>query len=293
MKRSLMVLLLVAVSCASDSSGPRTNEPVGENVLTPAGGTIVLADGAVTVHAPAGAVTRNVELSAMPAGNAYPNDAQVVRGSLYRIVATPEVTLAKPVQLELTYSAGMGPAGVPEHHYGIATASASAWSDVASATSDTAANRVSAAVSAFGLYGVRRASPAAVCTGPEHRQFDFWIGNWQVGVTQSDISGEASGCAIHEHWKAPNPGRSISVYDPRTQKWYQTYSFMPGTPAMVMSGGLEDGRMVMYVRSQAGAITDRWTWERNANGSVTQRAERTSDNGATWQPGFNGTYVRR
>src|SRR5689334_20842315 len=48
------------------------------------------------------------------------------------------------------------------------------------------------------------ADPA--CSTTEHRQFDFWIGEWQVRTPDGKVAGrnhitrEYTGCVIHEHY---------------------------------------------------------------------------------------------
>ena len=50
--------------------------------------------------------------------------------------------------------------------------------------------------------------PPPACETPEHRQFDFWIGHWDVYakadpaklVAHSLIESRHSGCAIRENW---------------------------------------------------------------------------------------------
>jgi hypothetical protein len=186
----------------------------------------------------------------------------------------------------------MGPAGVPEHHYGMAQVSNNAWSQLSGAVADTASNLVTADVQNFGMVAVRRGNPSEPCTAPEFRQFDFWLGLWTVNTVQSDITTEPSGCAIFEWYKAPVHGHSISVYDPRTNKWYQTYH--PGVaPHYSMSGGLVNDRMVLFIYNASGARVQRWTWEANADGTVTQSAASTVDDGVNWQPGFAGVYRKR
>ncbi len=50
------------------------------------------------------------------------------------------------------------------------------------------------------------APPPAPCQGPEHRQFDFWIGHWDVygpagkKVGENLIEAFANGCGLAEHW---------------------------------------------------------------------------------------------
>src|SRR5689334_12035588 len=65
------------------------------------------------------------------------------------------------------------------------------------------------------------ATPVAACATPEHRQFDFWIGDWDVAVharaaPDKDEWGDArgtqhvsailGGCAIAEDFAAAGPG---------------------------------------------------------------------------------------
>lgn len=287
----MMCIGLAMIACANGSTGPE-EEPAGGDVLTPAGGTLSLRDGAITIVAPAGAVSSNVSVR-VEASTDGAGDPSVVRGTAFTLSTRPATSFAQPVRVSFRYAPADGPAGVPEMHYVLAARASTGFSPVAGATVDTLANSVSANVSALGTFAVRRVPPPGGCTAPEHRQFDFWLGEWRVNTIDSDITGEAGGCALFELYKAPTPGRSISVYDERTAKWYQTYD--PGVAApFVMSGGLEaDGRMVMFVVDAAGRRTQRWTWQRNADGSVTQTSEGSSDNGTTWQPAFSGTYRRR
>src|SRR2546423_442652 len=50
--------------------------------------------------------------------------------------------------------------------------------------------------------------PQSLCAAPENRQFDFWVGEWDVYpkkspekmVAQSHIEKLYSGCAIRENW---------------------------------------------------------------------------------------------
>ncbi len=50
--------------------------------------------------------------------------------------------------------------------------------------------------------------PPQACTAPEHRQFDFWLGSWDVTggpkldtlVGRNTITKVSSGCALAEHW---------------------------------------------------------------------------------------------
>jgi len=49
----------------------------------------------------------------------------------------------------------------------------------------------------------------APCSAAEHRQFDFWLGDWEVKGPAGKVAGRNSissthnGCVVVESWKAP------------------------------------------------------------------------------------------
>ena len=59
------------------------------------------------------------------------------------------------------------------------------------------------------------------CAGAEHRQFDFWLGDWEVSdpagkrVGHNRIEAAHGGCALIEHWTsvAGVTGTSVNLYD--------------------------------------------------------------------------------
>ena len=51
------------------------------------------------------------------------------------------------------------------------------------------------------------------CTGVDHRQFDFWVGDWEVtdsaGTTvygTNHVNREEGGCLVHENWTGSRGG---------------------------------------------------------------------------------------
>lgn len=77
-------------------------------------------------------------------------------------------------------------------------------------------------------------APLPTCSAPEHRQFDFWIGAWDVrpsGTPESAptplgnvIRLEDGGCVVTEHWTTPRmSGRSLNIYDRTRGQWHQTW----------------------------------------------------------------------
>ena len=87
-----------------------------------------------------------------------------------------------------------------------------------------------------------QSAPAAPpCSGPEYRQLDFWVGEWDLEFTQQDGSvgkatnritkDEYGACAISEHFALPGGGPggtdfiggSYSTYDAQTKSWRQMW----------------------------------------------------------------------
>ena len=135
------------------------------------------------------------------------------------------------------------------------------------------------------------------CKAPEYRQFDFWLGNWDVTVQgkpagANRIEAALKGCALIEHWTAASGGRgtSLNFYDRNTKKWYQAWMDERGG-ALRLEGGLQNGRMVMQ-SAASGGTSQRITWSPEADGSVRQLWESSSDGGKTWTVAFDGKYVK-
>ena len=85
-----------------------------------------------------------------------------------------------------------------------------------------------------------------VCIEDEHRQFDFWLGDWQIEQKFPQPDGEvvtleattsvslaAGGCALVEHWSgdvlfywegmqtpAPMRGLSVRYFNPDDSRWH-------------------------------------------------------------------------
>ena len=108
----------------------------------------------------------------------------------------------------------------------------------------------------YGLGGIRRATPQSPCRDGAYRQFDFWLGDWQVRnpggrvVAGSRIASDLDGCVITERWMplAQVRGRSLSSFDPAIGQWRQTWvpEQGPGSRPLRLIGSLgDDGIMRM------------------------------------------------
>ena len=148
-------------------------------------------------------------------------------------------------------------------------------------------------------------SPPA-CDGPEHRQFDFWLGDWNVYAPDgtlagiNDVTREMDGCVLQEHWIAVGPppqrGSSFNTWSPAFRRWHQTWVDSTGG-FLLLDGELKDGVMIlsgdMPARSGGGTVRNRIAWSVLPGGRVRQLWERSRDGGASWAVVFDGTYVRK
>ncbi len=149
---------------------------------------------------------------------------------------------------------------------------------------------LAASASASGLPSVGdllRAQPGEPCATGPHRDFDFWVGEWDVTNNATGQEGSTNrvenlldGCLIAENWTAANGsrGRSLNSYDADIGMWRQTW--VPANPLGIirMAGGLDaEGVMTMDgERITAGgiAILDHYEWEVVEPGVVEQRGRR-------------------
>jgi hypothetical protein len=149
-----------------------------------------------------------------------------------------------------------------------------------------------------------QASPKAPpCSSPAHRQFDFWVGEWEVQTPKGTAAGEnkvekvLDGCALRETWTAADGshGTSLTGYDAGSGKWTQTFVDDLGM-VLVLEGELRDGKMVLSGRRSAArgsSFLNRITWQKIDGERIRQRWEQSSDEGRTWTLLFEGIYSRK
>ena len=142
-------------------------------------------------------------------------------------------------------------------------------------------------------------APAAApppCSSPEHRQFDFWVGKWDVYPTGKDklvahslIESVYGGCGVRENWMPLGKpgGGSLNIYLPEEKHWEQFWIDSEGTRATFV-GGWNGSAMV--IQGKWGGPLVRISYSKNADGSVRQFGEQSTDDGKTWSPQFDLTY---
>jgi hypothetical protein len=140
------------------------------------------------------------------------------------------------------------------------------------------------------------------CSDPEHRQFDFWIGDWDVfdeeGTRQGTnrIHAILGGCALQENWigEHGSVGHSFNVFDRRTGRWHQTWVDSTGL-LLLLDGGFDGTSMVLSgpgTNGDGSPIIHRITWTPLDDGTVRQQWQ-VSENRKSWNDVFVGLYSRR
>jgi hypothetical protein len=145
------------------------------------------------------------------------------------------------------------------------------------------------------------------CGASEHRQFDFWLGDWTVTDSTGTkvygtnrVTSEESGCVVHEHWTSAgtganaNTGQSLNAYDLGTKQWSQDW-VGSGGDVLHLRGGLVGGAMVLLGEAKdprGTLLKQRVTWTPYPDGRVRQFWQTSSDGGTTWTVAFDGWYRR-
>ena len=141
------------------------------------------------------------------------------------------------------------------------------------------------------------------CTSAENRQFDFWVGRWDVypkkspqkKIAQSLVEKLYSGCAIRENWMpiaAGGDGGSLNSYRPENDVWRQTWADSSG--AWVEFTGKWNGTAMVLdgIWPQPGHPKQRtrMTYTALPGGGVEQLGESSNDDGKSWQASFDLIY---
>jgi hypothetical protein len=146
---------------------------------------------------------------------------------------------------------------------------------------------------------------SASCVAPQYRQFDFWLGEWDLVGADGKKSAEdkvvpiLGGCALQENWASVKSGQgmSVSAYDPATRHWHQTLLDDSGA-VLHLEGEFADAKMILVgqrpsQKEKGVTITHRIAWTVLPDHRVKQYWEASTNGGRTWRPVFEGTYVPR
>lgn len=146
---------------------------------------------------------------------------------------------------------------------------------------------------------------------PQAREFDFWVGEWDVYpngtnliVGHSKVEIASGGCMVLENWTAlgavPNTGKSMNYVNTVTGKWEQHWigsgGLNIGNPALFVNGEYKDGAM----RFEGSTITpqnqkqiSRFIFYNMGPDQVRQFFEVSVDEGKTWTTSYDFIYKRK
>jgi hypothetical protein len=153
------------------------------------------------------------------------------------------------------------------------------------------------------LRSVSGAEEELNCDAPEHRQLDYWIGEWNVidqatgkQVGTSRIEKLLNGCIIFESWKGQDQfqGHSFNLYNREDGKWQQVWVDSRGQRIDFTGELRSDG--IYYegpFRSAGKKVLSRMKFLKLPGNRIRQLWEQSTDQGATWKVLFDGLYVRK
>jgi hypothetical protein len=163
-------------------------------------------------------------------------------------------------------------------------------------------------IATIGLQAMAQKTP---CTSdPVYRQFDFWIGEWDVYAKNGKKAGDSKielildSCIILENWKSANvsqgvyyAGKSFNTYNSTTRQWQQTWVDNVGGTTEFLEGHFENDKMTFltkpfHVNKDTTAIR-RLTFYNLGVDKVRQFGEISKDNGATWNTEYDLEYRRK
>lgn len=146
--------------------------------------------------------------------------------------------------------------------------------------------------------------PPPPCQEDGFKQFDFWLGTWEVEAVNGQKAGEnviqkvEGGCLITESWTntGGGTGQSMNFYNPVTDEWRQVW-VSAGTIIDYTGGLTETGSMLLkgtitYTGNGTSfPFTGEWT--PNDDGTVTQHFEQYDPEADDWKGWFTGIYKKK
>jgi hypothetical protein len=143
----------------------------------------------------------------------------------------------------------------------------------------------------------------AFTSSPPDRQFDFWIGDWEVfwgesGRGSNHVQAVLDGSVILENFDGSPSidlrGMSVSVYNPELGQWQQTWVDNQGNYYDFL-GAFQDGKMILSREAQVDGrqLVQRMVWYNLDQDELDWNWERSDDGGKNWQILWQIHYRRR
>jgi len=143
-------------------------------------------------------------------------------------------------------------------------------------------------------------------TNPVYRQFDFWIGEWEVFAKNGNKAGDSQielildSCVILENWTSTSngyAGKSFNTYNAATHRWQQTWVDNAGGTTEYLEGSLDGNKMIFQTKpfrfSNDTMAIRRLSFYHLSADNVRQQGEISKDNGVTWKTEYDLAYRRK
>jgi hypothetical protein len=154
-----------------------------------------------------------------------------------------------------------------------------------------------------------QANPKNPCTVPQQKQFEFWVGEWdltwpgqkanEVDHGTNSIKRIMDGCVVQENFSGGDSmgmrGTSLSTFDTRANKWKQTWVDNQGG-YLDFVGEFKDGKMILQregVRPDGTKVLQRMVWKNITTSEFDWSWEASLDGGKTWQVNWPIRYKRK
>jgi hypothetical protein len=149
------------------------------------------------------------------------------------------------------------------------------------------------------------------CTSdPIYRQFDFWIGDWEVYAKNGKKAGDSKielildSCIILENWKSASSrngffyaGKSFNTYNSTTKQWQQTWVDNVGGTTEFLEGHYDNNKMIFLTKpfqlNKDTIAVRKLTFYNLEPNRVRQHSEISKDNGLTWTTEYDLEYRRK
>ncbi len=150
------------------------------------------------------------------------------------------------------------------------------------------------------------------CDTPEGKQFDFWLGEWELSWPAEQWGGEKGklgkgtntinrvlgDCIIQEEFRFPEgnfDGSSVSVYNTKTGLWQQTWVDNQGS-YLLFTGEFKNGAMELRTEPferDGKTRVSRMVFNNIEQSSLDWDWQRSDDGGKTWADVWNIHYQRK